>query len=172
MNEVQSKLDFLDKMLDRNLRWVAAADAKIYPIFTIDAAMLGVLATLMRPGARWTLELMITCGLATAALLASIVCLTLASFPRLERSRRSESSLVYFAHAIRLGESEYIKRVSSEPTPALIQDLARQAYRSAEIAYLKYRAIRWAMILFFASVMPWLIAVAALYQSRSAVSVF
>lgn len=165
MSDIYVKLDLLDRTLERNLNWIRAADLKIYPIFAIDAAMLGVLAALAPSGDWWTITVAIAPVLAVSLLLASIVCLAIASFPRLKNSKRS---VVYFGSAIGHDESEYIRRFSEGPTPELIQDLGSQAYRSAAIAYSKYLAIRWAIILQFSGVPPWLIAVWLLYQSQSA----
>jgi hypothetical protein len=51
-----SRLDLVDRILSRNLSWVAAADTKIAPVLAIDTAMLGVLAALAPVGFQWTMD--------------------------------------------------------------------------------------------------------------------
>jgi len=163
MNENQSKLDVVDKALARNLDWIVAADAKIPPVFAITVAMLGVLVAMLPSANRWTPCVAILAFLAGVALLLSIACLAVASFPRLKGPK---GSIVYFGAIITKTEDDYIKEISMGPTSELIEDIARQAYRNAEIAAAKYAAIKWAIALMFGSIPFWVIAVGLLYCSR------
>lgn len=164
MNDIQIKLEVADKALTRNLGWIRAADAKVPSIFAISTAMLGVLAALLPPvHSQWTVVVAIISFLAAAALIVSIVCLACASFPRLKGPK---GSIVYFGGAITRAESDYIKCLSAGVTVELIEDIARQAYRNAEIAAEKFKAVKWAMILLFASIPLWLVSVAMLYSIR------
>jgi len=46
MKDEKAQLDLLDRILGRNLNWVASADAKVTPMLAINTAMLGVIAAL------------------------------------------------------------------------------------------------------------------------------
>jgi len=152
-----------DKMLSRQLQWIAAADGKVTPVFAIDAAMLGVLAALVPPIGQWSISAAITASLAGVPLVGSIACLALAAFPRLSGPK---GSLTFFGGITTLSEGDYLKRMSSGVNQDLIEDIYRQVYRNAEIAAGKYSFIKWAMILMFGSVPFWLIAVWLMYPGK------
>jgi len=67
-----SRLDLVDRILSRNLSWVAAADTKIAPVLAIDTAMLGVLAALAPVGFQWTAVQAGVAAVAGVLLLASL----------------------------------------------------------------------------------------------------
>lgn len=163
MDDTEEKLNIVDKALARNLRWITTADAKIPPVFAIDTAMLGVLAALLPLTCQWTIVVVIVSFIAAVFLIVSIVFLAVASFPRLKGPK---GSIVYFGGAITIDETDYIKRLSSGVTTELIEDVARQAYRNAEIATAKYKAVRLAMIFMFVGMPFWLIAIVFLYSIR------
>jgi hypothetical protein len=163
MKDEQTRLDLVDRLLARNLAWVAAADAKVPAVFAIDAAMLGTLVALLPSSGRWQVWTAIVSAFAGSGLLASVVCLALVSFPRLKGPK---GSLVYFGGAITMSENDYLEAVCDGPTAEIVTDLARQAYRNAEIAAAKYSHVRTGMLLLFGSMLPWLVSVALLYGNR------
>lgn len=162
MNEKRLEMDLLGKALERNLRWIQAADAKIFPTFAINGAMLAALTALLGAVEEWNKWIVAVPLAAILILIPSIVFLAIASFPRLKSSQSSKGSLVYFSDAISHNESDYIKRFLEGPTSELVQDLGRQAYRSAEIADIKYRNVRRALLALFFSMPLWLGAVGCL----------
>lgn len=162
--DTQLRFEIVDKALARNLNWIAAADTKIPAVFAIDTAMLGVLAVLIPPARNWSTVAAIISFLAAGAIISSIICLAVASFPRLYGPK---GSIVYFGGIVTRKEEDYINSVSRGVTEELIEDIARQAYRNAEIAAAKYSAVRWATVLLFTSIPFWLIAVAVLYNTKA-----
>lgn len=166
--DIQTRFEVVDKALTRNLNWIAAADGKIPPVFAINIAMMGVIAALIPPAGEWTVVMAIISFLAAAALITSSICLSVASFPRLHGPK---GSIVYFGGVITKKESDYIKSISIGITEELIEEIARQAYRNAEIAAAKYSAVRWATILLFGSIPFWLMAVAVLYKYKNIYSI-
>lgn len=157
------QLDVAERLLARNLAWIAAADAKVPPIFAIDSAMLGVLAALIPAREGWSISAAIATFVAFLFLCPSIVSLALATFPRLTGPK---GSLVFFGTATMLESREFVQKVREGVTPTLVEDVARQAYRNAEIAGEKYKHVKRAQLLMFGGAIPWLVAVALLYLTR------
>lgn len=162
MADDKALLDLLDRILGRNLGWIATADSKVAPILAVDTAMLGVLAALVPRPSGWTFLQVAATSLAVALLLASVVCLVLAVFPRTEGPRGSR---VYFGSIAKMEREAYVTSILSGVTQELLQDFTRQCHRNAEIADAKFSYVRRAMLLVFFSIIPWLVAVALLYSA-------
>ena len=149
-----------DKLLSLQLKWVAAADAKVSPVFAIDTAMLGALAALVPSASQWTIGAGITATIATLALVGSILCLAQATFPRLDGP---EGSILFFGSITSMSESDYINRMLSCSDEELMKDIRRQIYRNAQIASEKFKFVKWAMVFSFISLPFWLIALWLIY---------
>lgn len=148
--------------LDRNLSWIRSADAKLPPVFAVDAAMLGVLGLRLPHIDQLSWIVVVTWGLAAAMLVMSLVFLGLVAFPRLTGPKES---IVFFGTAAQMLEERYVERLVKSPSnQELLEDTARQAFRNAEIAAAKYLSLRRAMMALFASVPFWLFALVASRQ--------
>ncbi len=162
MADDETRLDLLDRILGRNLQWVAAADSKVAPILALDTGMLGVIAALFPKPSAWSAVQVAATAIAAALLLTSMIAVASAVFPRLEGPKGSR---VFFGGIAQADPDAYVASMLAGITPELLQDFAKQCHRNAEIAETKFRYIRWAMILLFCSIVPWLITVAVLYNS-------
>jgi pycsar effector protein len=163
MAELSEQLDVAERALTRNIAWVAAADAKVPPIFAIDAAMLAVMAAMLPPSSAWYVPTAIAAAITVVLLLVSIGCLALASFPRLSGPK---DSIIFFGTAINRDEKSYVDRLREGISEALVLDVSRQAYRNAEIAAEKYRVMKWAQVTMFCAAIPWLVAITLLYNEQ------
>ena len=159
----QNKLNLLESSLARNLSWVAAADSKVSSIFAIDMAMLGVWCALAPKVNEWAVFTAVLSAFAVLALLASIISLALVAFPRLDGPK---GSAVFFGGIAQHSEEAFLKKIKQGISEEILDDLARQTYRNAQIAKEKYSCVRWAMIFMFASVPFWLTSIAVLYAAR------
>lgn len=162
MADDQTRLDLLDRILGRNLQWVSAADSKVAPILALDTGMLGVIAALFPKPSAWSAAQVAATSIATALLLTSMIAVASAVFPRLEGPKGSK---VFFGGVAQTDRDVYVTSILAGITSDLLQDFAKQCHRNAEIAETKFHYIRWAMILLFCSIVPWLIAVGLLYNS-------
>lgn len=161
MNDPTTLLNLLDRILTRNLAWIATADAKIAPILAINTAMLGVIAALAPSSSAWTISSAIFSAIAGLLLLGSIICLVTASFPRLQGPK---GSLIYFGGIAERDADTFVAELSKGITEEILRDFALQCHRNAQIAHSKYAYIKWAMILLYSSVPPFLIDVFLLYN--------
>lgn len=144
-----------DKLLSLQLKWIAAADAKVPQVFAIDVAMLGVLVALAPAPSKWNWGLGFFAGTAFFSLGCSVFFLALATFPRLTGP---PGSLHYFGGITALREVEYIDKMRSSTPDLLTEDMYRQVYRNAQIAGEKFYFVWWAMVCAFGSLPFWLIA--------------
>lgn len=161
--DIQDSLAELGASLARQLAWIAAADNKIAPVFAIDTAMLGLLAGLLPGASNITTAIAVVCAIAALMLVASVVFLAHAAFPRLDGPKES---MVFFGGIAKQSESGFIERAMRGPTPEYLSDLARQIYRNSEIATIKFSSVRTSMILMFATVPFWVVSVFLMYLAR------
>lgn len=156
-------LNFLESSLARNLSWVAAADNKVPAIFAIDMAMMGVWCALAPKVNGWPIFTAVLSAFTVFFLLASTILLAFVAFPRLDGPR---GSVVFFGGIAQYSEEVFLKKMSGGISEEILDDIARQIYRNAEIAKAKYACMRWAMISMFTSVPFWLASIALLYAAR------
>ncbi len=158
------KMAYLNTCLNRNLAWVSAADQKVAPVFTIDLAMLGVLCGVAPKVGQWPLAVGICAGLSGLALLASMILLACVGFPRLKGPK---DSAVFFGGIANHDKAMFVEKMLGGVTREMLEDVARQTHRNAEIACQKFAHVRAAMILMFASIPFWMVAVAVLYGGKA-----
>lgn len=163
MDKSEKNFELLDSILSRNLEWVAAADSKIAPLLAIDTALLGVLAALVPKSSDWLALPAIAASLCAILLIASLVCLVVANFPRLSGPK---GSLIFFGGIAEYDRDTYCKKVSSGFTTELLQDYAYQCHRNAEIAKSKFHLVKWASILLFSSLPFFFVAISLLYNMK------
>jgi hypothetical protein len=76
-------ISFLESNMARQLGWISAADSKASLVFAIDIAMLGLLAAVSpTTGTEWTLAPAIFAAFTATFGLATLLFLSLVSFPR------------------------------------------------------------------------------------------
>ncbi len=162
--DMTEKLAYLNTCLNRNLAWVAAADQKVAPVFSIDLAMIGVLCGAASKVGHWPLVVGICAGLSGLTLLSSMVLAACVGFPRLKGPK---DSAVFFGGIANHDKTMFVEKMLGGVTREMLEDVARQTHRNAEIACLKFAHVRTAMILMFASIPFWLVAVAVLYGGKA-----
>ena len=135
-------IEMLERILDRNLRWIAAADSKVAPTLAITTAMLGTLAAFLAASTTLTWFPVVLVTGTVGLLLASIAFLVTAVFPRL---RGPTDSIIFFGAIAKLPKTRYIAKISSASEGSLYHDFVVQVHRNAQIALLKYTAVRRAM---------------------------
>lgn len=149
-------LALAERTLDRQVEWVRTADAKVAPVFAVDAAMLGVLGVRLPHLHEFSLPVAIVWALAAAALLVSLVCLGLVALPRLDGPKES---LIFFGTAAKIEAGDYVARLLAADEALITEDVARQAHRNAEIAAAKFAHLKNAALCMFAALPLWLVAI-------------
>ena len=157
---------FLETNLGRQLHWIAAADTKAAFAFTLNTAMLGLLAAVApRSTATWTIAPAIFTSFAVALGLASLLFLSFASFPR---TLGPKGSLIYCIGVAQRNLEQFKQAVTSLTAEAYIDDLAAQCHRNAEIATRKFTWVQRAILCLYLSVTPWALALFLLYSAAKA----
>lgn len=164
MASMSPEIDLIDRILERNLAWIAAADSKVTPILAVDTAMLGVLAALVPAAASWRALPAVLAAVSALFLFGSVTSLVVATFPRLAGPK---ASLVFFGGIAGFEREQYVAQLLSAQNVDVAKDMAQQCHRNAEIAATKYWCVKWAMILLFAALPFWLAGISLLYASRT-----
>jgi len=160
--ETTERIRFLETNLGRQLSWIRAADSRAALAFALNTGMLGVLAAVSpKQATAWGVAPAILASFAAAFALASLVCLTFASFPRVEGPR---GSLVFFGGIAQRTTAQFKEAVTALSDESYIDDLANQCHRNAEIASQKFSWVQRAFVCLYLAVPPWGFAIFLLYN--------
>lgn len=157
MIEAKDRLHTAQWILERNLAWIAAADAKVAIIVTINTAMLGGLAGTFG----WT-DAHRTCWAYLAGVVAlmlsgaGVFCAAMAMFPR---TNGPKQSLLFSVPVAGMSLPDYQAALKDRADDQLLEDWAAQVHRNAEIAKSKFEWVRLAMIWSFLGVPAWVVAI-------------
>ncbi len=156
------QISFLEKNLARQIAWISAADSKISFVFAIDTALLGLLAAVSpKQASSWTVAPAIFAAFAAVFVLASLIFLSLASFPR---TKGPKSSLIFFGGIVQRDADQFRRAMCEMSAESHIDDLCVQCHRNAEIAERKFVWVQRAMVTLYLSVAPWFLAIYLLYN--------
>lgn len=144
-------------ILERNLAWIAAADAKVAIIVTINVAMLGGLAgTFGWSEAHRTLWAYLACMMAVMLSGSGVFCAAMAMLPRTDGPKQS---LLFSVPVAGMNLPDYQAALKDSSDEQLLDDWAGQVHRNAEIAKSKFEWVRVAMIWSFLGVPAWVVAI-------------
>ena len=163
MTQEAEKFDLLDRLLSKQLAWIAAADTKGTLLFAIDIAMLAVIAATVPSVKQWTAGAAASSSIALLALLASVSFIGLATFPNLKGPR---GSAVFFGGISSTEQNYYVKKITQGVTDELLEDFARQCHRNAEIASIKFSYIKKSAVCSFLALPFWLVSIWSLYTIK------
>src|SRR3546814_910486 len=129
------RLAFAQWLLDRNIAWIAAAEAKVGFVVAIDTAMLAGLATAYSD-AKEVAWFGATATIAAAFLtMASVLCAAITIFSRTNGPARS---LLFFGRIAERSGDDYRQVFRKVRSAELLEDFAHQIHRNAEIAQEKF----------------------------------
>ena len=159
--EQRQLIAVLEANLTRHLHWIGAADSKAAFAFTMDTAMLGVLAAVApQTSAAWSIPPAIAASFAAALLLASLLFVSISAFPRTEGPK---GSLIYFGGVSGRDLAKFKGELRALTDDGYLDDLASQCHRNAEIATRKYRWVQRSLLSMYMSVLPWAVALCLLF---------
>ena len=162
MNDTE-RLNHARWTLERQLTWIAAADAKVGVVVTLHVAMLGGLGAAYTAAAAKSSWVN---GMATAyAILAllSLICAAMALWPRTDGP---QNSMIYFGCVVKGRCEDYVDDFKNKGDDFFLADLAEQVHRNAQIAAKKISFVSTAMKVAFAGSLFWVVAVALLVMPK------
>ena len=162
MNESFTKIEYLEKELERLLNWIQASESKINVVTTFSITMLSVLAIIVTNTTKWNCGSIIFTSFSAIIILLSLLFTTLALFPV---TKGPKDSLIYFGEINKLELDIYKKQVNELNEQSYMDDLTKQCYRNAQIATKKYYYVKRALFCLFISFIPWLISLYLLYNN-------
>lgn len=156
----ETDIEFIKTNLERQLGWVRAAETRISLILPLATALFGSLA------AKVNLSILLDCGkgiIISAALImivVSLLCASLAIFPR---TKGPAHSMIFFGGIAANSKDEFISSMKGYDRDAIENDLLEQVHINACIASTKYKWIQRSMVCILISLIPWAISVSFLY---------
>lgn len=150
----------LQNLLNLQLNWIQAADAKVTALFAINTAMLGVIAALAKNHNNWNILESVFVSISTLLLLGSVGALACVLFPRLDGPR---SSNIFFGGIANQDKDQYTEKILKAKSDSFDQDFASQIHRNSEIALAKYKYIKYGFVFTFVCLPLWLAAIYNLY---------
>lgn len=161
---ISDRLNHARWTLERQLMWIAAADAKVGVVIALHVAMVsGLGAAYTSTNAdRTTWVNVMTSGYAFLVVW-SVICAFMALWPRTDGPK---SSMVYFGCIAKSGYDQYVEDFEKKEAAYFLADLAEQVHRNAQIAQAKIAHVGWAMKVAFVGAIFWLVAVALLVMPK------
>lgn len=161
-----SRLEHAQWVLERQLFWITAADAKVGAILAFDTALIGALAAAFTSAdpevqTQWARLMCVGAG---AGLVASVFCCAMALLPR---TRGPLQSLTFFVRVAEHSPADYEHKFIAATEAERLQDLVTQIHRNAEIATDKFAFVKKALWSTFLSAAPWTMALALLSRSTA-----
>lgn len=163
MNIDDDRLAYAQWVLERNLHWIGAAEAKTGVIVTLSIAMLGGLAAAFtnKPLVSHSVWANLLSIGAACCLLVSLVCAAMSVLPR---THGPKTSLIFFGKIVANSRSDYANAFKHADKSTFLQDLLDQIHRNAEIAVEKFAWVRKAIMWSFPAVILWVPAIACLLK--------
>jgi len=158
MEKDNERLAFSQWLLDRNIAWVTAADAKVGFIVAINTAMLAGLATAYHDADEVAWIGATTTVVAALLAISSVFCCAFTVLARTE----GPASILFFGQIAKLSREEYRAAFRSQSLSKILDDFSGQIHRNAEIARDKFCWVRRASWLSFIAGSIWCVAIAIL----------
>ncbi|WP_114293294.1 Pycsar system effector family protein [Pseudosulfitobacter sp. DSM 107133] len=150
----------LEKLLDRQLEWVRAAESRIQLIVPLGSALFASVAIKYSELEKATNGVQVAAWFCLVFLAASIAFCTFAMFPRTSGPARS---LIFFGPIATFSADEYQQQLKSLSEEDYFADLASQIHVNARIANQKYTWIGRSMAFLMIAFAPWAFAVMNIY---------
>lgn len=149
--DLTTRIEAAQWMLERQLGWISAADAKIGFVIALQAGMIAALATAFSAAtARSSLVIFfVFCYIALAVY--AIGCACKATSPRVD----GPDSLLYCGSITKMDLFSYKDKCRTVSDIAILDDWLEQVYRNAEIACTKFKWVKRAIDCSFISGGPW-----------------
>jgi hypothetical protein len=161
---VGERISALESNLGRLITMIGAADSRAGFILAVATAMLGVLAALIPQAENWDTASAILGSISAVGL---FVCLLFLSFAAIPRTKGPRGSVVFFEGISARSEEGYAKTLAGLRAEEYADDLARQCHRNAEIAKTKFTWLQRSLVVLYASVPFWSVAVFLLYLRKA-----
>lgn len=151
MEDLKKRIQRQEKILDRQLDWIRAADAKIPPMAVLSAAMAASVAAVAPQSPQWTWYLYVGLGAFAGLLIMSLTCLICSALPRTKMA----NSVIYFRGISDTGQEAYKMAMENLSEESYFHDLIKQSYLNSGIASTKYRFMQVAMVAGILAIVPW-----------------
>ena len=156
---LEEKISNAKWILERNLSWINAADAKIAAITTINLAMLTVLATIYFPSSSKSAWAVLMSAVAFLFVVLSLMFVWFVVMPRISGPDKSN---IFFGKIAEVSPDEFCENFSKLTSDKFLVDLMDQIHINSKIANQKHKFVRKAYFSTMFSLLPWLSSIVML----------
>lgn len=156
---VQERIATAQWILERQLGWIGAADAKVAAVVAVDTALLAGLAAAVATAGSSSSKIAIAAAIGAFA--CAVVSIFFSAWAILPRTQ-GPSSLLFFGEISKFGCAEYAAKLRDVPGEEILLDWSQQIYRNAQIAGAKHKWVRRSMWCGFVAGLFWTVAVGLL----------
>lgn len=149
-------------VLERQLSWITAADARVAAIVTINTAMLAGLAAAYNSHVAHTITMT---ALSLLTVMSGTVALALCVMAIKPKIDGPHSSLVFFGSVAEVEIETYQTKIRFASDTELLMDWSQQIHVNAKIAKAKYTKVSKAIIASFAAAFFWIGALTFLVKT-------
>jgi Pycsar effector protein len=153
---LQDRISFLEKNLERQIDWIRAADTKIVPLMFITTSLLGTTVAFISQTPEVSGAILFFALICIGTLLSTLYCIVMVSFPR---TKNNDKSLILFEGIKRSGYKNFEKKVAELSHEIYLKELSKMCYSSSLIASRKFHYVKRGMIFLFSSIIPWILLV-------------
>lgn len=139
MSDKIERVQVAQWILDKQLGWIGAADAKVAVVVALDTAAFTALAATYASSKSPSACASLTSIATGAFLVIALFCAAMSLSPRTVGPNKS---LVFFGPISTVPQEAYIGSLIAAPLDELHKDIAAQIHRNAEIAKVKHRWVR------------------------------
>jgi hypothetical protein len=161
MDTDAERLKYAQWILERNLGWITASDAKTAAVIAVDTAMLATLGAAFSAAGSMA-RTPWTWGVTMVSAVLLCVGIVYAAMTLYPRTAGPPVSFVFAGGIAANTSDEYTARFHKATLRELLDDCLAQVHRNAQIASEKFRCVQTAMGWSFAGALPWFFAIAAL----------
>lgn len=147
--------------LSRVIRFTRTADRKAAPVLALQVALLGALATRSEQlysiisGSAWDAERMVIIGLAIVYGLLLITVIGLSALVYLPANAATGRSLIFFEDISGMEWEEFQSAAQNMSHDMMERQLLHQIYVVSQVASVKMRRVRWAIIISLPAILAW-----------------
>jgi hypothetical protein len=160
---VEQRISTAQWMLERQLYWASQAEVKVGAVVTTDIAMLaGLFAAYAHDKSTVTPWGMVFSAFFVVPIFLAVLFAAIALIPRL--SPAPHKSGLFFGEISEQGAHDFVEATRKKTPDEILDDWLYQVHRNAQIADLKHKWVKRAVMLSFVGSLAWALAVYCLIK--------
>jgi hypothetical protein len=158
---VVERIQYAQWLLERNLAWIAQAEVKVAVVISLDAAMISAAAAAYTAHSSKTAWAILASLLFGILVVSALGCAAMVVKPQVGGPL---TSFIFFGRIAEKTEGDYSNSLLAASDAELLSDLVAQVHRNAQIASIKHKWVRLAILWSFLASTAWIVAISQLVK--------